>query len=370
MSAVVNIHKGIVPWICSIADPMAVSTNVATLEKWNNGTKPTLAQVSKMSRDLNVPFGYFFLSYPHEDSNDSIAFRTFENKARKEMSTNLRDTIKSMEVIQEWLKNEIADDEFLASPIAGILSEKDDIQSASQKLRALLQIDLDWYRKINKTRVYSFLREKVGENQVFVFESGIVGSNTKKALDINEFRAFALYDTYAPLIFINASDHMQAKSFSLLHEIVHIAIGQNDLMEGGYIEEESFCNSVAAEIMVPTNNFTDFWMNEYGEPFEKLVNASSVFKCSISVVTLRAYKLGLISRDECSKQLNVINQNVRKTSKNGGNFYSTLSSGLDHKFLSLLFASVHEGKTRYTDAYRMTGCWGKTFDRLMTEVLE
>ena len=140
--------------------------------------------------------------------------------------------------------------------------------------------------------------------------------------------------------------------------------------KGGYIEEESFCNSVAAKIMVPTNNFTDFWMNEYGEPFEKLVNASSVFKCSISVVTLRAYKLGLISRDECSKQLNVINQNVRKASKNGGNFYSTLSSRLDHKFLSLLFASVHEGKTRYTDAYRMTGCLGKTFDRLMTEVLE
>ena len=326
MGAVVNIHKGIVPWICSIADPMAVNTNAATLEKWNNGTKPTLNQVSKMSKDLNVPFGYFFLSNPCDNSVGSLAFRTFGSNARKEMSPNLRDAIKNMEVIQEWLKNEAADEEFPVSPIAGILNEHDSVISASQKLRTLLHLDIDWYRKIDKRKVYSFLRKKAEENQVFVFESGIVGSNTKRTLDINEFRAFALYDTHVPLVFVNASDYIQAKSFSLLHELVHIAIGQNDLMGGGYAEEESFCNSVA-------------------------------------------YRLGFINQDVCAKQLHDISQNVKKDNKGGGNFYNTVSSRLDHNFLSLLFTSVHEGKTRYTDAYRMTSCWGKTFDRLMTEVL-
>ncbi len=369
MSAVVNIHKGIVPWICSIADPMAVSTNAVTLEKWDNGAKPTLNQVSKMSKALNVPFGYFFLSNPHENLVGSLAFRTFGSKARKEMSPNLRDTVNNMEAIQEWLKNETADEEFPVSPIAGILNEHDSIISASQKLRTLLQLDIDWYRKIDKTKVYSFLRKKAEENQVFVFESGIVGSNTKRTLDINEFRAFALYDTHVPLVFVNASDYIQAKSFSLLHELVHVAIGQNDLMGGGYAEEESFCNSVAAEIMVPATQFKEFWTKGKGDSIDKLVSASSFFKCSISVATLRAYRLGFINKDLCTKQLYDISQNVKKENKSGGNFYNTVSSRLDHNFLSLLFTSVHEGKTRYTDAYRMTSCWGKTFDRLMTEVL-
>lgn len=369
MSAVVNIHKGIVPWICSIADPVAVNTNAATLKEWDEGLKPTLAQVNKMSRDLNIPFGYFFLSSPYENSTDSLAFRTLGSKVRKEMSPNLRDTVHNMEVVQEWLKDEIAEDEFAVSPVAGILNEHDDVLSASQKLRELLCIDIDWYRKVEKAKVYSFLREKAGENQIFVFESGIVGSNTKRPLDLNEFRAFALYDSNAPLIFINATDSIQAKAFSLLHEIVHIAIGQNDFMDGGYAEDESFCNSVAAEIMVPANKFSEFWTNSTGDSAEKLANASSFFRCSVSVATLKAYRLGFINHETCTKQLRFISQNVQKKNQNGGNFYNSASSRLDHNFLSLLFASVHEGKTRYTDAYRMTGCWGKTFDRLMTKVV-
>ncbi len=370
MSAVINIHKGIVPWICSIADPMAVNTNAATLKEWDNGKKPTLNQVDKMSKDLNVPFGYFFLSAPYSNSVGSLAFRTFGSKVRKEMSPNLRDTVNNMKVVQEWLKNEMADEEFSFSPVAGVLNGCDNILSASQKLRTLLHVDIDWYRNVEKKKAYSFLRKKAGENQVFVFESGIVGSNTKRILDIDEFRAFALYDAYAPLIFVNASDYVQAKSFSLLHEIVHIAIGQNDLMEGGYAEEESFCNSVAAEIMVPASKFAEFWTCGEGAPVEKLVEASSFFKCSISVVALRAYKLGYINHDVCAKQLHDINRNAKKEKKSGGNFYNNVSSRLDHNFLALLFTSVHDGKTRYTDAYRMTGCWGKTFDRLMAEVSE
>ena len=368
MSAVVNIQKGIVPWICSIADPVAVNSNADTLKKWDDGTKPTLAQVNKMSHDLNVPFGYFFLSSPSKNTVESPAFRTFGSKLKKDMSPNLRETVNSMEVVQAWLKDELTEDSAV-SPIAGILNENDDTLSASQKLRALLHLDNDWYRKVEKTKIYSFLREKAGENQIFIFESGIVGSNTKRKLDLNEFRAFALYDDNAPLIFINALDYAQAKAFSLLHEIVHIAIGQNDILDGGGTEEESFCNSVAAEIMVPASQFIEFWTKKEGDFLEKLTSTASFFKCSISVATVRAYRLGFINREECNKQLRLINQSVQKKKNSGGNFYKNLSSRLDHNFLSLLFASVHEGKTRYTEAYRMTGCWGKTFDKLMDEVV-
>ncbi len=40
---------------------------------------------------------------------------------------------------------------------------------------------------------------------------GVVGSNTRRKLDIEEFRGFMLYDEYAPLIFINANDSISGK---------------------------------------------------------------------------------------------------------------------------------------------------------------
>ena len=370
MKAVVNIQKGIVPWICGIsANQVAVRTNAATLQKWDNGEKPTLTQVSKMSQELNVPFGYFFLSTPCENQENSPVFRTVGSKEKENMSQNLKDTVNNMELIQEWLKDEMSEEDLGTSPITGILNEQDNVLSASQKLRTLLHIETDWYRKTDKNKVYLFLREKAGEAQVFVFENGIVGNNTKRSLSLDEFRAFALYDDIAPVIFINSLDSIQAKAFSLLHEIAHIALGQADLMEGGYSHEESFCNSVATEIMVPEKQFTEFWTKKRGLLTDKLTQAASFFKCSISVATLRAYKLGFISKATCDKQFNIISQNIKKRSGSGGNFYNSMSSRMDHNFLSLLFTSVHEGKTRYTDAYRMTGCWGKTFERMMAEVV-
>ncbi len=371
MKAVVNIQKGIVPWICGISsNQIAVRTNAATLQKWDNGAKPTLTQVSKMSQELNVPFGYFFLSAPRESQENSPVFRTIGSKEKENLSQNLKDTVNNMELIQEWLKDEMAEEDLGASPVAGIMNEQDNVLSASQKLRTLLHIETDWYRKTEKKKVYLFLREKAGKAQIFVFENGIVGNNTKRPLSLDEFRAFALYDDIAPVIFINALDSIQAKAFSLLHEIAHIALGQNDLMEGGCSHEESFCNSVAAEIMVPEKQFTEFWTKKRDMPTVKLTQAAAFFKCSVSVATLRAYKLGFISKETCDKQLSTISQNVRKNkSSSGGNFYNSMSSRMDHNFLSLLFTSVHEGKTRYTDAYRMTGCWGRTFERMMTEVV-
>lgn len=251
MSAVVNIHEGIIPWICSIADPMAVSANATDLKAWEDGKKPTVAQVDKMSRALRVPFGYFFLSSPHKTTVNAPSFRPLGSKSKEDMSPDLRETVSNMEVIQEWLKDEIAEEGLGPSPIAGIIDIHDDVLLASNRLRELLGLETDWYRELDKTHIYSFLREKAGDNQVFIFENGVVGNNSKRVLDLEEFRAFALHDENAPVVFINARDNAQAKAFSLLHELVHMASGQNDLMEGTDIGEEGFCNSIAAEIMAP-----------------------------------------------------------------------------------------------------------------------
>ena len=60
--------------------------------------------------------------------------------------------------------------------------------------------------------------------------SGIVGENTKKKLDTQEFCAFTLIDEYVPLIFVNWNDEPEVtRAFSLVHEFVHVLLGESGL---------------------------------------------------------------------------------------------------------------------------------------------
>ena len=48
----------------------------------------------------------------------------------------------------------------------------------------------------------------------------------------------------------------------------------------------------------------------------------------------------------------------------GGDFYRTLNTKWDRRFVQALYASARSGKIQYRDAYRLTNTNGKTFHRL------
>ena len=71
-------------------------------------------------------------------------------------------------------------------------------------------------------------------------------------MDTFTFRGFTIADSFAPFIVINDRDSRAAWSFTLLHELTHLFLGQTGI-SGITVDNhvEKFCNDVASEVLLP-----------------------------------------------------------------------------------------------------------------------
>src|SRR5207253_8454661 len=97
---------------------------------------------------------------------------------------------------------------------------------------------------------------------------------------------------------------------------------------------ERFCNRVAAELLVPANEFATEWRGLDGAGIE-LQRLSRKFKVSRFVILIRARESDLISASEYeAREEAERNRGFRSSSDSGsgGNFYYTQRSRLGRRF--------------------------------------
>ena len=221
----------------------------------------------------------------------------------------------------------------------------------------------------------------MSDNGVIVMRNGVVGSNTRRKLNINEFRAFTLINAYAPLIFINACDTHNARLFSLLHEFAHVLLGKDNLYNDSYRQNslvsraEAICNAAAAEILIPKEHLIESWSAiESDNSLEKVRGIAKEYKCSAFVAARRLRDLSLVSYDGYAAILKCLNEEFinsdEKKSGGGGDYYRTLQSRWDKGFIRSLNESARAGDTSYTEVFRLTGTNEKTFDKLVSTIGE
>lgn len=369
-----NVSQSIIDWARSYATK---SEDIALLDEWKNGSKiPTYNRIENLSNSLGLPLGYFFLQNPPKENVALLNYRTIDSIELTNPSRNLLDTIHEMEIRQAWMKEYLLDEGENRLSFIGIFNEKTDIAEAAKKVREILGIEESWFGRIHKREeAFGFLRGCISNAGVLVMASGIVRNNTHRTLSTSEFRGFALSDELAPLIFINSNDSAGAKLFTLLHEFVHICLNSDSLFNDRYCTgevspEETFCNKVAAEVLVPSNLFVKAWGETITES-ESVENAiialSKLFKCSRTVVARKAYNNGIITKEKYKEIADkaVSDYYDWKRQQTGrGDYYNTISSRIDKRFLQSVLYGVSDGKVLYTDAYQLTNTNRATFEAL------
>ncbi len=342
------------------------------LGKWKSGeAQPTLKQLEALAKKTWTPLGYFFLPEPPQEKLPIPDFRTVSDRPVGSASPNLIDTLHTMQRRQTWMRDYLVDSGHAPLSFIASANLREAPAAVAQKIRQVTGTGDGWASHHGTwSDALRHLREAIEEAGILVVINGVVGNDTHRKLDTEEFRGFVLMDNYAPLIFVNGSDAKSAQMFTLAHELAHLWVGESALFNLSNLEPsefavEQFCNKVAAEFLVPAREFEAYWTRaiQDAEPFQAIARH---FKVSPIVAARRAQDLGLIQQAEFLTFFRSYQEDERRKAarvSSGGNFYQTQNVRLGKRFARAVALAAKEGRLLYRDAYRLTDLHGATFDK-------
>ena len=338
-----------------LASKMEVSVNV--LREWERTGHITLAKAEKLAQKTHTAVGYLFLNDPPQTKLPINDFRTVDDPAP--VSSNLLEIIYEAQRRQEWYREHLIAAGSGPLVFVGKITIETPVERAAQEICETFEIgprlsivSEDW-----KANLLLHI-EALEERGVLVMRGSNLSSARK--FSVEDFRGFALCDDYAPVVFINSADSRGAQLFTLAHELVHIWIGESAVsnLRNTYAPAqriESFCNAVAAEMLLPLSALTDAW-NANGDVDSQIQRFSARYKVSTLVVLRRAKDAGFITTSDFTARFRAEFARLRALSRRPyGNWYSTMNARIGSRMARAIIGSALEGKTLYRDAMQLLG---------------
>ncbi len=334
-----------------------LNTKVARYLSWEDGVdQPTFKQAQKLANAVHVPFGYFFLPGPPVEELAIPDLRTIGGRAPRSPSPDLIETVRSVVAKQEWFKDFLIENSAEELNFIGSFDFREvEPQVVVRDICSVLEIENSPdLRKGDNDTYLTRLVNACEDKRILVMRSGIVGTNTRRKLDVSEFRGFAIADSLAPVIFINSADANSARLFTLVHELAHLWIGSSGIssVEPEDQREEAFCNQVAGEFLVPRAEFLNRWDNgsDYLSNFAIL---SSEFHVSRLVIARRALQLDLVSKETYQNFYRSEVEDFKKQDRGGGDFYRNSKARNSALFSRAVIREALRNKMLLRDAGRL-----------------
>ncbi|WP_329265572.1 ImmA/IrrE family metallo-endopeptidase [Streptomyces pseudovenezuelae] len=357
-----------------------IAQRAPRLDAWlTDSARPTLKQLEQFAHATHAPLGLLFLPEPPNEPVPIPDMRTLGNRVIARPSVDLLDTIYSCQSRQEWYQDYATNHGLPRVEFVGSADIFDPPERVATQVRSMLKFDLPQRAAFNSwEEALRKLIDRIESIGVLVMISGIVGSDTHRALDPEEFRGFALVDSTAPLIFVNGADTKAAQIFTMVHELAHVWLGESALSDAPMAQSiensaELWCNQVAAEVLVPLESIHNEYLGQTS--VSELERLARTYRVSTLVVLKRLHDAHFLTWDEYQAQYEVELERVvsalreRRGSSGGGNYYYTQPIRLSRQFARAVIADTFEGRTAYRDAYHLLGTRKhQTFQNLVAEI--
>ena len=354
---------------------LAAKLNVRpdAISAWEAGErKPTFRQAKRLAQALYVPFGYLYLSEPPIEELPLPDFRTFPGQTPLEPSPDLLDLLNDVLGKQQWLREYRESQGAEELPFVGRYTSKDSVEEVANDIREVIDLNSARGRAPNWEGFMTELSRNVDLSGIMVMRSGVVGNNNHRPLDYEEFRGCSVSDQVAPLAFVNGQDYKTAQIFTLAHELAHIWTGQGGISNPDYGLRsetqdgslEQFCNRVAAETLVPSDDFRSRWLPDPTDLENNLQNLSRHYRVSSMVILRQAHDQDFIPietyRESYSRLVERSGQATSAGETSSGNFHYTLTARNGASFTTAVISSAAEGTLLSSEAADMLGIKVKT----------
>jgi Zn-dependent peptidase ImmA (M78 family)/transcriptional regulator with XRE-family HTH domain len=363
----------------------ARATAIQKLQAFEDGT--TTLSRTMLERAASVyrrPLIAFYMSDPPargDRGEDFRATRSASDRDNATLDALLRDVRARQQMVREVLDET---EEAQLRPFVGSARIEDGPKTVAGAIRIALGVSEEQQRRSGNTgALFSILRSAAERVGIYVLLLGDVGSHHS---DIGEdvFRGFALADDVAPFVVINDNDAAAARSFTLMHELVHIWIGKSGV--SGPLRDvpnnviERFCNDTASEFLLPSDAIPDFStllrapLNEVTGAIQDL---GSAWKVSEPAVAYRFVQNGWINSAVASqlfaiyvdrwrqqKQREKVN---RQPDDKGPSYYRMGRFRLGARLLSVVRRALQDDTLTHTRAARILGVGPASVSHLLQE---
>ena len=332
------INKDTLAYICRekgvtgdfIANKTKISaTNLALWLAPSDSALPTIKQAKKLASCLHIPFAGLYMN------STDIPLKKIPNvrNMRTMLGTSISDdsalNVAMIDVLLErdFLLNANDELRLTTKTFLPVVPEGNDPRIWANAIREQFSISLEQQYKCSSARqFYLYLREKIESEGAFI--------HCFTDVPIDTARGFAIYYEDLPIIGINDEDRPPAKSFSIIHELVHLFKRESSLCNDmnnsvATKEEEVFCNAVAGELLVPQDAISIVLSNNNcSAPYSKedLKRIADRFSVSREVIIRRLLDLNKISKieydtyvDMFRKEIDYEREKQRTDRKNGIN---------------------------------------------------
>jgi Zn-dependent peptidase ImmA (M78 family)/transcriptional regulator with XRE-family HTH domain len=315
-----NINPGILTWAretagLSLEDAAArigigASAALSAAEKLDQlerGAKfPTRIQLTRFASVYRRPLLTFYMQRPPPQVPRGEDFRTLPFEVPPHENALLDALLRDIRARQDMVKSILEDDED-RKPLdfVGSVAMPRGVQFVVDSIAARLGFQPNAHRKGTTENLFKDLRCRAERAGIFVLLVGDLGSH-HSVINERVFRGFAIADQIAPFVVINDQDARTARSFTLIHELAHIWLGQtgvSGLANDGQATTpqgriEQFCNDVAGHLLLPADAFADrpdFSADDIQAAANVIDGIAKIWRVSEPMVTYRMSRLGWIT---------------------------------------------------------------------------
>jgi Zn-dependent peptidase ImmA (M78 family) len=340
--------------------------------------------VLKMSKNYRRPLITFYLSTPPTKGDRGEDFRTLPDATDPNEIGLVDALVRDVRARQQMIRSILEDEDVGPLSFVGSLRGAGDTSQVASAIRLFLRYShQDFYAARSPEAAFTALRQKTESKGLFVLLIGNLGSH-HTALRPEVFRGFALADPVAPLVVINDQDAKAAWSFTLLHELAHVFLGQTGISNARTdIPVERLCNDVASQLLLPSEelNRIDLPGNaQFSEVDQAIQEFAGPRNLSYSMVAYRLFvaqritretwgRLSVHYREMWKRQRATAREMARQNDESGPSYYVVKRHKLGDAVLGLVRRSMDAGELTPVKAAKILGVKARSVIPLVSDLL-